>query len=190
MQEAEALIDPVAQKILTIAGNDCFGTDDETLADAVGKALKQQQHTLAVAESCTGGGLGQALTSVAGSSAYFLGGVIAYDNRIKQALLGVKADSLAEHGAVSGAVAEQMAEGVRSRLDTDWGLSVTGIAGPGGGSADKPVGLVYLGLASRTQTAHLECRFGASRGRDWVRLMSTSTALDWLRRRLSQGKDD
>ncbi|MEO0758571.1 MAG: competence/damage-inducible protein A [Cyanobacteria bacterium J06648_16] len=183
--EAEALIDPVAKQILEIAGSDCFGTDDDTLADAVGRLLLDRNETLSVAESCTGGGLGQAITAVAGSSAYFLGGVIAYDNRVKQALLGVQAATLDQHGAVSAQVAEQMAAGVRSHLDTDWGLSVTGIAGPGGGTPQKPVGLVYLGLANRDQTLSLECRFGKSRGRDWVRLMSTSTALDWLRRQMS-----
>ena len=183
--QAETLIEPVAQKILAIAGTDCFGIDDDTLADAVGKLLGQQQQSLAVAESCTGGGLGQAITEVAGSSAYFRGGVIAYDNQVKQALLGVSPATLEAQGAVSGEVAEQMAAGVREKLGTDWGLSITGIAGPGGGSTQKPVGLVYLGLANADQTEHLECRFGASRGRDWVRLMSVSTALDWLRRRLT-----
>ncbi|MEL7505341.1 MAG: competence/damage-inducible protein A [Cyanobacteria bacterium J06554_6] len=183
--EAEALIDPVAKQILEIAGNDCFGTDDDTLADAVGRLLLARNETLSVAESCTGGGLGQAITAVAGSSAYFLGGVIAYDNRVKQALLDVQAATLGQHGAVSAQVAEQMATGVRSHLNTDWGLSVTGIAGPGGGTPQKPVGLVYLGLANRDRTLSLECRFGQSRGRDWVRLMSTSTALDWLRRQMS-----
>ncbi|MEO1592275.1 MAG: competence/damage-inducible protein A, partial [Cyanobacteria bacterium J06632_22] len=150
--EAETLIEPVAQKILSIAGDDCFGTDDETLADAVGKLLSQHGQTLAVAESCTGGGLGQAITGVSGSSTYFMGGVIAYDNRIKQALLGVDADALATQGAVSAVVAEQMAAGVRTRLGVDWGLSITGIAGPSGGTRSKPVGLVYLGLASATRT--------------------------------------
>lgn len=186
--DAETLIEPVAQKILEIAGTDCFGVDDETLAHAVGKLLQQQGDTLAVAESCTGGGLGQAITAVSGSSSYFMGGVIAYDNRIKQALLRVDPAVLAEHGAVSGIVAEQMAAGVRSQLGTDWGMSITGIAGPGGSTPDKPVGLVYLGLASPKGVNHLECRFGASRGRDWVRLMSISTALDWLRRQLTDAQ--
>ncbi|MEO0455003.1 MAG: competence/damage-inducible protein A [Cyanobacteria bacterium P01_A01_bin.114] len=182
VEAAEALIQPVETQLKDIGGLDCFGTDDETLAHAVGALLTARQQTLAVAESCTGGGLGKSLTAVAGSSSYFLGGVIAYDNQVKEKLLGVHPDTLAKVGAVSAEVAEQMAVGARQCLGTDWGLSVTGIAGPGGGTPNKPVGLVFIGLAHKASVQHLECRFGSYRGRDWVRLMSECTALDLLRR--------
>ena len=124
------------------------------------------------------------ITAVPGSSAYFMGGIISYDNAIKERLLGVSADTLAKQGAVSAPVAEQMAHGVRTQLNTDWGVSITGIAGPGGGSPEKPVGLVYIGIANDSGTHHMECHFGRRQGRDWIRLMSRNTALDILRRAL------
>lgn len=117
-------------------------------AARVGAWLRQHQLTLAVAESCTGGLLGDALTDVPGSSDYFLGGVLAYNNRIKQQVLGVPAETLARHGAVSAPCAAEMAAGVRRLLGSDLALSVTGIAGPGGGTPDKPVGLTWLHLAA------------------------------------------
>jgi nicotinamide-nucleotide amidase len=182
---AEALIQPVATQLREIGGDDCFGQDDDTLGHAVGTLLSRHCQTLAVAESCTGGGLGQMITAVPGSSAYFLGGVITYANAVKTALLGVNPETLASVGAVSPAVAEQMAIGVKQHLAADWGLSITGIAGPDGGTPEKPVGLVYLGVARPDgQASHLECRFGSGRDRDWIRLLSASTALDLLRRAL------
>jgi nicotinamide-nucleotide amidase len=186
VEEATTLIAPIAAQLQEIAGMDYYGTDEETLASVVGQHLKNRGETLAVAESCTGGGLGQALTDIPGSSAYFWGGVIAYDNRVKLQLLDVDPNSLAEQGAVSHAVAQQMAVGVRSRLGTTWGLSITGIAGPDGGTPTKPVGLVYIGLA--TADGHVsssEHRFSGARGRDWVRLLSVCTALDQLRRTIA-----
>lgn len=116
------------------------------IAEQIGDLLRRRGWRLAVAESCTGGLLGYRLTAVPGSSEYFLGGVIAYANLTKERLLGVPAGLLAEHGAVSEAVARAMAAGVQSRLGAEIGLSVTGIAGPGGGTAEKPVGLVFVGL--------------------------------------------
>lgn len=181
---AEQLIKPVAKQIKHIGGVDCFGEDDETLAHAVGQLLLEHQTTLAVAESCTGGSLGAMITSVPGSSTYFMGGVISYDNAIKERLLGVSAQTLINHGAVSAPVAEQMAAGVREHLQTDWGISITGIAGPGGGSLQKPVGLVFIGVANQTEAWHIECRFGHRKSREWIRLMSCNTALDILRRSL------
>jgi nicotinamide-nucleotide amidase len=109
--------------------------------------LRKRGLTIATAESCTGGGLAARLTSVAGASAAFLGGVVAYDNRIKRDLLGVPSEILEEHGAVSPETAVAMATGARERLATDIGVASTGIAGPGGGSAEKPVGLVYIAVA-------------------------------------------
>jgi nicotinamide-nucleotide amidase len=182
---AQACIAPIEQQIRQITGIDCFGADDDTLAAVVGHLLQSAQQTLSVAESCTGGGLGHLLTSVAGSSAYFRGGIISYDNAVKIDLLGVSADDLDTQGAVSDAVAQQMAAGVRSRLQTDWGLGITGIAGPDGGTAEKPVGLVYIGLAAPDgRILSRRFQFSDRQGRDWVRWLSSCTALDWLRRDL------
>ncbi|MEA5512427.1 competence/damage-inducible protein A [Nodularia sp. UHCC 0506] len=182
---AEGLISPVEKQLKDIAGLDYYGADDETLASVVGDLLRLSGETLSVAESCTGGGLGQMLTNISGSSDYFWGGVISYDNSAKVGLLGVNPEDLDKFGAVSGTVAEQMAMGVKSRLSTSWGLSITGIAGPTGGTETKPVGLVYIGLASpKNEVASFEYRFGAMRGRDLIRYVSASTALDLLRRKL------
>ncbi|MBE9200104.1 MULTISPECIES: competence/damage-inducible protein A [unclassified Nodularia (in: cyanobacteria)] len=182
---AEALISPVEKQLKDIAGLDYYGADDQTLASVVGNLLRLSGQTLSVAESCTGGGLGQMLTDISGSSDYFWGGVISYDNSVKVGLLGVNPEDLDKFGAVSATVAEQMAMGVKTRLSTSWGLSVTGIAGPTGGTETKPVGLVYIGLAGpKNEVASFEYRFGAMRGRDLIRYVSGNTALDLLRRKL------
>lgn len=182
---AHALIEPVEQQIRQIGGMNCYGADDDTLSSVVGKLLGDRSETLSVAESCTGGGLGQFLTEVPGSSTYFWGGIISYDNRVKEQLLGVSADDLAQYGAVSDTVAQQMAAGVRDRLGTTWGLSITGIAGPGGGSDTKPVGLVYVGLAHANGDVSSEkFLFGTHRSREFVRWLSACSALDLLRRKL------
>lgn len=185
--EAEALklTDPVAQALRGLGGLDYYGEDEDTLAAAVGKLLKAKQQTLSVAESCTGGGLGQFLTAVSGSSAYFWGGVISYDNQVKVNLLGVQEADLMRQGAVSDTVAQQMAIGVRERLGTTWSLSITGVAGPDGGTAEKPVGLVYIGLAGPEahQAESFRYAFG-DRGREMVRWLSACNALDLLRRKL------
>lgn len=137
--------------------------DLETLARRVGEQLRAQQLTLAVAESCTGGALSDAITDIAGSSDYFLGGIIAYANEAKQRLLVVPAQVLQTHGAVSPQVAEAMAEGARRLLDADLAVAITGIAGPTGGTPDKPVGLVYIALAGEGGT-RVECyRWSGSR---------------------------
>lgn len=181
---AEALIQPIEAQLRDIGGLDCYGADDDTLASVVGQLLLAQHATLAVAESCTGGGLGAALTAIPGSSTYFWGGVIAYDNIVKVNLLGVDPTVLQAQGAVSHAVAQQMAIGVRRALGTTWGLSITGIAGPGGGTTDKPIGLVYIGLANEQGAHSMEQRFGATRDRVWIRHLSSMQALDSLRRAL------
>jgi nicotinamide-nucleotide amidase len=183
---AQALIAPVEEHLRQIGGLDCYGIDDDNLAIVVGRLLGTAGETLAVAESCTGGGLGAMITAVPGSSGYFWGGIICYDNSVKVGLLGVSPDNLAANGAVSHAVARQMAIGVRDRLGTSWGLSITGIAGPTGDTPDKPAGLVYIGLAGEKTAHSFEHRFGGKRGRDWVRLLSACTALDHLRRELLQ----
>lgn len=182
---ALAKIEPVEAGIRSLVGNDCYGADDDTLASVVGQLLRLRRQTVAVAESCTGGGLGQLLTDVAGSSAYFYGGVIAYDNRVKINILKVDPIVLEEQGAVSAIVAEQMALGAKALLQTDWALSITGIAGPDGGSETKPVGLVYIGLATpQGDVLTYKHEFSGYRGRDWVRQLSALSALDALRRNL------
>ncbi|MDF5718995.1 MAG: competence/damage-inducible protein A [Rhizonema sp. PD37] len=182
---AQDLIAPVEKQLQDIAGLDYYGADDDTLASVVGQLLLAAGQTLSVAESCTGGGLGQMLTEITGSSSYFWGGVISYDNSVKIKLLGANPEDLAKFGAVSSIVAEQMAAGVRSRLDTTWGLSITGIAGPNGGTETKPVGLVYIGLAGPHEVKSFEYRFGAARGRSLIRHLSACNALDNLRRKLA-----
>jgi nicotinamide-nucleotide amidase len=182
---AEALIQPIEQEIKEIAGLDYYGADHETLASVVGQLLISTGATLSVAESCTGGGLGHMLTEISGSSDYFLGGIISYDNSVKVGLLGVNPADLSQFGAVSVTVAEQMAIGVKNSLATTWGLSITGIAGPTGGTDTKPVGLVYLGLAGPGQeVTSVEYKFGTMRDRSSIRHLSASAALDYLRRRL------
>ncbi|MEH1935382.1 MAG: competence/damage-inducible protein A [Nostoc sp.] len=182
---AEALIAPIEKQIKEIAGLDFYGVNNDTLATVVGQLLRASKETLSVAESCTGGGLGQMLTEISGSSDYFWGGVISYDNSVKVRLLGVNAEDLDKFGAVSATVAEQMAIGVKTRLATTWGLSITGIAGPTGGTDTKPVGLVYVGLAGpKDEVASFEYQFGAARGRALIRHVSANAALDNLRRKL------
>ena len=182
---AKEAIAPVEAKIKQIAGLDCFGADNDSLASAIGQLLNQRGETLAVAESCTGGGLGQMLTAIPGSSAYFMGGVIAYNNTVKTSLLKVNPKDLAELGAVSGEVAQQMAKGVRECLGANWGVSITGIAGPGGGTEAKPVGLVYIGLAGPNgDLESFEHQFRALQGRDLIRHFSICTAFDRLRRKM------
>ncbi len=180
---AMTLIAPVAEEILKIAGEHYYGDNDDTLAIAVGALLRERRQTLAVAESCTGGGLGHMITTAPGSSEYFLGGIIAYANAVKIGLLGVQPRVLETEGAVSDPVACQMAAGVRARLGTDWGIGITGVAGPGGGSEAKPVGLVYIGVAGPDGQAQSRAyRFGNLQGREWIRHLSSCSALDQLRR--------
>ena len=178
---AEALLEPVELDLRSRTGSLCFGTDNDSLASVVLERLRRRGETLAVAESCSGGGLGAALAAVPGASDVFLGGVIAYANSLKEGLLGVPPELLAEHGAVSDPVAIAMAEGVRRGTGSDWALSVTGIAGPGGGSAAKPVGLVHLGLAGPGGSGSAAVRFGESRGRAWIQTLSVGESLNRLR---------
>lgn len=184
IEAARALITPIESEIRQITGKYCYGTDDETLAGVVGNFLKTYNQTLSVAESCTGGWLGETITSVAGSSAYFLGGVISYSNNVKTQLLKVSKTDLETHGAVSAEVAKQMALGVKDLLQSDWGISITGIAGPDGGSEAKPLGLVYIGLADpQGNVEAIAYRFNPNRDRHWIRMVSVYSALDQLRQR-------
>jgi PncC family amidohydrolase len=134
--------------------------------------------TLATAESCTGGGLSRLLTTIPGASAFFIGGIIAYQNRIKSELLGVSEQTLADYGAVSSATAIAMAEGCRDRFSTDVAVSITGIAGPGGGSLEKPIGLVFLAVAVDQRTCVAKHNFPGNR--EQVREAAISAALDLI----------
>jgi nicotinamide-nucleotide amidase len=162
-------------------GEYIYATGDEGMEETVGRLLARRGLTLAVAESCTGGLIGHRITDVPGSSAYFLLGVITYSNAAKERQLGVRASTLAEHGAVSAETAAEMAEGVRRAAGASLGLATTGIAGPGGGSAEKPVGTVCVGLAWEGGVWSKRYQLG-SREREWVKAMTAQLALDRLRR--------
>ncbi|KKZ10417.1 MAG: damage-inducible protein CinA [Candidatus Synechococcus spongiarum 142] len=183
-QEAEALIAPTQVRLMELGGSSCYGCDDDSLASVVLNLLMERQQTVATAESCTGGGVAAALTAVPGSSAVVLGGIVAYANAIKHKLLGVSTTDLERHGAVSEPVAKAMAAGARHHLGADWGVAVTGIAGPDGGSASKPVGLVVFAVASAWGTVTVTKRLNSGRGRHWIQTVSVGTSLDLLRRQL------
>jgi PncC family amidohydrolase len=136
-----------------------------SLEETIGERLRSFGRSLATAESCTGGLIAHRITNVAGSSAYFLGGVISYSNESKSKLLGVQSDALVAHGAVSEPVARQMAEGARARFGVDYAIACTGIAGPSGGTLDKPVGLVFIGVAGPKGTRVDRCQFSGDRSR-------------------------
>jgi nicotinamide-nucleotide amidase len=182
---AEALLAPVEAELRRRSGPLCYGSDDDSLASVVLETLRHRDETVAVAESCTGGGLGAALAAVPGASDVFLGGVIAYANSVKQQLLGVPAELLEQHGAVSDPVACAMAEGARRITGSSWALAISGIAGPGGGSDSKPVGLVHIAVSGPEGTHSEAIRFGSSRGRAWIQTLSAGEALDRLRRSLA-----
>ena len=181
---ATRLLEPAEADLRQRSGTDLYGADRDSLASVVLDLLRRRGETLAVAESCTGGGLGAALAAVPGASDVFLGGVIAYANAVKRDLLGVSAGDLERWGAVSDPVAMAMAEGVRRTTGSDWSVAITGVAGPTGGSAEKPVGLVHIAVAGPGGTRSAPVRFGARRGRAWIQAVSAGEALDRLRRRL------
>ncbi|MCL2789560.1 MAG: CinA family nicotinamide mononucleotide deamidase-related protein [Desulfobulbus sp.] len=168
--------------IREVLGDNIYGVGEETLAGATGRLLRQRGLMLGTAESCTGGLIGATLTATAGSSRWFKGGVIAYANQIKERLLGVDPALLARHGAVSGETARAMAGGLLQCLDCDIAVAATGVAGPDGGSQDKPVGTVYLGLATRDTVTDRLCRFTGSRRQ--VQEKTAQTAVDMVRRAL------
>jgi nicotinamide-nucleotide amidase len=176
---AQARIAPVEAAVRASVGRFIYGVDEETLEEVVGRGLRGRRLTLAVAESCTGGMLGGRITNVAGASDYFLGGVIAYSNALKERLLGVPRETLAAHGAVSEETAVAMAEGLVRATGADLGVSITGIAGPGGGTTEKPVGLVYIGIAGAGQPRAHRCLFLGDRST--IRLRAAQEALVLLR---------
>jgi nicotinamide-nucleotide amidase len=181
-QEAELLLDGLAGQIEERLGDAIFAFRGERMEEVVGLRLAVNGFTLATAESCTGGLIAERITEVPGSSVYFKEGVVTYSNEAKVRLLGVPYDLIAEYGAVSAPVAEAMAEGVRLRADADFGIAVTGIAGPGGGSEDKPVGLVFIALSDDAHTEHRKLLLPGDR--QLIRWRASQAALDLLRRRL------
>jgi len=181
--EAERLIAQRAALIRQRLGHAIYGENEETLEQAVVSLLQQRQQTVATGESCTGGLLSGRITEVPGSSKVFLGGVVAYSNAAKTAFLGVDSALLAQFGAVSEEVARAMAEGAQQRFGTTYGIGITGIAGPEGGTPEKPVGLVYIALSQRDRGSVVErCEFIGSRA--IIRHRATQTALNLLRLRL------
>lgn len=178
IDEAEALIRGEFGKYI-------YGTDGESIAKVVVDRLIDLGQTVAVAESCTGGFLGHNITSIPGASAVFVGGIISYSNELKHKLLDVKNDTLEKHGAVSKAVALEMAEGARAATGADHTLSVTGIAGPGGGSTEKPVGTVWLGLASAGERP-LAVKKHHPYNRETFKQASVNQSLELLRRRIQR----
>ena len=178
----EETLDRLTSSLAREVGDVLLGSDLVSLEGLVGRYLKKSGLTLAVAESCTGGLIGHRLTDVPGSSDYFMGGVVSYSNAAKQDLLGVPADVLAEKGAVSPDTARDMARGVRRVFNAAVGLAVTGIAGPSGGSIGKPVGTVYIGLATDQGEDVWHYQFYGNRAE--IKILTAETALDRLRRKL------
>lgn len=181
--EANAALAAAEAASRQVLGTVIFGADDEEYAPVLAKLLTQAGATLSLAESCTGGLIAQRLTSVSGSSAFFIGGVVSYSEKMKMAWVGVPAEVLARHTAVSRETAVAMAEGVRTACGTTYSLSVTGYAGPTGGTPEDPVGTVYCALAAEGRPTHCE-RFSLTGDRDLVRLFAASSALELLRQRL------
>ncbi len=177
---APTSLDRLMDAVIAELGKYVFSSNGQTMEEVVGQQLRDQGLTVALAESCTGGLIAHRLTQVAGSSAYVDRGVVCYSNRAKTELLGVSESLLKKYGAVSAQVAKAMAQGIRMRSKADVGLSVTGIAGPGGGTPHKPVGLVYVGLATAKKSFTKEFRFHGER--ESIKIRSSQGALDVLRR--------
>jgi len=181
-EQAEALLAPVVQQVCDMLGDYVYGVDVDSLEQVVGDGLRAHDLTLAVAESCSGGLLSKRITDIPGCSDYYLGGVCSYTNEVKHHILGVQQETLDTVGAVSAEVAEQMAEGVAHVLHADIGVGITGIAGPGGGTEEKPVGLVYISVWHRG--THYTTKMQSALGRDRVRNQAASSALDIIRKRI------
>lgn len=180
--EANRLLDELAGQLDEVLGEYIFSRRDETLEQVVGDLLRWRGYSLATAESCTGGLLAGRITEVAGSSEYFLEGVVTYSNEAKMRMLVVPKEMLETHGAVSEPVACAMASGVRKLADSTFGIGITGIAGPGGGSEEKPVGLVYIALADDETAAARKFIFPGDR--QFIRTLAVNAALDMIRRRI------
>lgn len=183
-EKLKAEVDVLAKKLYELIPEYIFGEGTQTLEQVVGALLLQRSQTIATAESCTGGTIAQRITSVAGSSGWFKGSVVAYANQVKQQVLGVSEESLTVHGAVSEEVVRQMAKGVRNLLTTDWAVSVSGIAGPDGGTPEKPVGTVWIAVAGPHDTVATKFQFGDNRERNIIR--ASVAALNMIRQQLNR----
>jgi nicotinamide-nucleotide amidase len=181
-EKAHQMAENDEKSLRNILGKLVYGTGEQTLAEVVGKKLARNKKTLAVAESCTGGTLAKLLTDIPGASRYFTYGWVVYSNRAKVSELGVPADFIDKYGAVSEQVARAMAEGARRKAGTDFAIAITGIAGPAGGSEQKPVGLVYVSVDSNSGCETK--RYNFSHDRDFIRLRAAQTALNMLRLQL------
>ena len=182
LEQANALIDPVAKQICDILGDYVYGIDVASLEEVIVNLLKEKKVTLAAAESCTGGMLSKKITDISGCSEVYLGGVCSYANSVKNSLLNVRNDILEKYGAVSRETAIEMAHGICKKTLADIGVSITGIAGPGGGSDEKPVGLVYIGLCYKGVTKVEEYKFGGiGSDRDRIRNQAVNAALNMVR---------
>ncbi|MDR3243361.1 MAG: competence/damage-inducible protein A [Elusimicrobiota bacterium] len=170
----------IADKIKEILKDDIFAYDEDSIETMIGKLLRKNHQTIATAESCTGGMIAQRITDIAGSSDYFKGTIVSYSNEAKISLLGVKKETIESFGAVSPQSASEMAKGALRAFNTDFAVSSTGIAGPGGGSKEKPVGLVYIAIASKDKTEVFKYNFIG--GRQDIRERTVNTAFDILRR--------
>ncbi len=182
LDAAQARVDELASRMEEALDLHLFSSTGETLEQIVLFYLELKRETLAVAESCTGGLLAQRVTSISGSSRSFLGGAVVYSNELKTDFCGVPPALIEEHGAVSPDVAEAMARGIRQRTGASMGVGITGIAGPNGGTEEKPVGLVYIAVSYGSKTESLECNFRGDRER--IRQWASQQALDMVRRRL------
>jgi nicotinamide-nucleotide amidase len=182
LEAAQKRVDSLAEALEDEFDYAVFSTKGESMEQIVGYYLEMRGATLAVAESCTGGLLAERITSVAGSSRYFLGGAVVYDNSVKTALADVPERLIQEHGAVSSPVATALAEGIRRKCSATLGVGITGIAGPAGGTEQKPVGLVYVALADGKKTEVVDRKYPGDRNR--IRQWATQQALDMVRRRL------
>ena len=183
--DAKAMQEKIDRKIKElneIAGQHIFGYDDETLEGIIGELLKKRKQKVSTAESCTGGYIAHRLTSVAGSSEYFTGAIVSYSYEIKTTELGVSEEVLKTHGAVSQPVVEQMASAVRKKMKTDYSIAASGIAGPGGGTVDKPVGTVWIAIATPTKVFSKCFQFGGNRERNII--VTGLTALNMLRKEI------
>lgn len=179
-EEADELVQPMEEQIKERLGLNIYGEDDISLEEVVAEILIEKQLTISIAESCTGGFLSGRLVNYPGISSVFMEGIITYSNESKVKYLGVNPETIEKYGAVSEEVAREMAEGICKSAHTNIGLSVTGLAGPGGGSEDKPIGLVYVGICINGVTTVKELNLGGSRNR--IRSLTTTYALDLLRR--------
>ncbi len=182
LELAQARVDALAEKIEEELEDLIYSSQGETLEQIVLFYLEMRGATLSVAESCTGGLVAERLTRISGSSRSFMGGAVVYSNELKTEFAGVAPELIARHGAVSREVAAALAEGIRERCDSTFGLGVTGIAGPSGGTEEKPVGLVYLSVSDGKNTEVIERRLHGDRER--IRQYASQTALDMVRRRL------